>query len=172
MDSRAAYETALDLARRIDTKYESWTYWLEDREDSSWALELLGNVIALVGDADVLYICGAPKADAEGGHEVGADLILVTASAVIVGSIERVQLNSGFRHDCSVVARPRGDIAAIALIGASGINTAADVPWPAVIIARLEFADGTSLMLPNSKNPKTAPPDGLRELVPALVGEL
>jgi len=170
VDSRAAFEKALGFAQRLDTKWESWTNRLGDTEDSPWTIELFGKVLAMLGDTEVLYICGSPRVAGEGAHEIGADLVLVTQAAVIMATIERVLLDARVRHKSEVTARPRAEITKVDLINATGLNTDVDIPWPAVLIAEITFSDGTILTIPNSKYPKSAAPDNLRELIPALIG--
>lgn len=133
-------------------------------------IELFGKVIAMLGDTEVLYICGTPRVAEEGAYEIGADLVFVTSTAVVIATIARVALDAGVQYKSEVTARPRAQITKVDLINATGLNTAVDVPWPAVLVARITFSDDTTLTVPNSKHPKSAAPDKLRELVPTLVG--
>lgn len=168
MDASRAIEIGTDIASRFrGWGSGDWTELLtSDQYGSDWAKDLLGRIVALVGESPIVY--GSGYFDEDG--DISGSVTVFTNSSVIQ-SVFRAERGTGIHlaEDTIVSARPRSDISSVSV---GRVDFRAAPEWPRKPVATLTFNDGSILTLPNAKYMGTANYDGLAAFIPTLVAGL
>jgi len=125
-----------------------WSFYDSDRHDLRWSTDLLGRIILLIGNEDVVFNSGFVTEE----EHISGEIIVLTVSRIIRATFKVAPQEGGPRSGLKLVAnvsaQRRSSIESVEVLSASLLDSDPNAEWPKRFSVRMTMKDETSILLP------------------------